>query len=116
MYGYSVSELIAAVNETSSIPQLSMAQLFQVIYRCEDIYGGIVGNSLCIDGCIPANNATRDDQCQLSGGPGGTTTVTVTTAAPVSCYKKCMTFCFGGNCTTCMNTMHPPTMTPLLRF
>jgi hypothetical protein len=27
-----------------------------------------------------------------------------------------MTFCFGGNCTTCMNTMHPPTMTPLLRF
>ncbi|KAJ5775371.1 uncharacterized protein N7511_000382 [Penicillium nucicola] len=114
LYGYSVSELIAAVNQTSSIPQISLAQLFQVIYRCEDIYGGIVGNSLCIDGCIPANNPTRDDQCQLSEA---TTTVTVTTAAAVSCYKQCQTVCFGGSCSTCMNTMiHAPSMTPLLKF
>ena len=83
--GYSTSELIAAVNQTSSIPPVSIAQLYQVIYRCEDIHGGIVGNSLCIDGCIPANNVTHDDQCQLSGGT--TTTVTVTTAAPVSCFS-----------------------------
>ncbi|OQD88188.1 hypothetical protein PENANT_c004G00721 [Penicillium antarcticum] len=89
LYGYSVSELIAAVNQTSSIPPISMAQLFQVIYRCEDIFGSIVGNSLCIAGCIPANSPTHDDQCQLSEATTTTTTVTVTTAAPYEHDDTC---------------------------
>lgn len=112
--GYSISELTAAVNQTSSIPQISVAQLFQVIYRCEDIYGSIVGNSFCVDGCLATPDNTSDDQCKLSGAT--TVTVTVTTAAPISCYKQCQTVCFGGECATCM--MNAPanvsTMTPLL--
>jgi hypothetical protein len=113
--GYTNAELIAAVNQTASIPPISVAQLFQVIYRCEDIHGGIVGNSLCVDGCLATPDPTRDDQCKLSDS---TTTVTVTYPAPVSCFKKCQIFCFGGDCATgIMNgPTSIPTMTPLSRY
>lgn len=74
-----------------------------------------MGNSFCVEGCLATPDATSDDQCKLSQA-STTVTVTVTTPAPVSCYRQCQTICFGGNCATCM--MNAPangsTMTPLL--
>lgn len=113
--GYTNAELIAAVNQTSTIPPLNTSQLLQVIYHCQDINGNIVGNSFCEEGCLANSQATQDDQCKLSGT---TTTVTVTTTAPISCYKKCQTICFGGGCGIFQETTVPntQTMTPLLTF
>lgn len=108
--GYNLTELTHAVNETPSIPSLSEEQLPQVIYHCRDIYGNLVGNSFCINGCLGFLNLTTDDECQIAGNgtcpPGnGTVTITSTTTttrtvpAPVTCVRQCQTWCIGGNCT-----------------
>lgn len=106
--GYNLTELANAVNETPSIPPLSAAQLLQVIYHCQDIYGNITGNSFCINGCLGSLNLTTNDDCRIAGNgtcPGNgtvtitTTTTTTTTVSPsISCIKHCETWCFGGNC------------------
>ena len=102
--GYNLSELAAAVNKTSSIPPLMMNQLLQVIYHCDDIRGNIIGNSFCINGCLPAQSLTEDDECQIAGNgtcppPSNTSTitstVTVTTCTTSSfCITLCQTMCF----------------------
>lgn len=62
--GYTVPELVAAVNLTGLIiPPLSDNQLLGALYRCRDIVGSIVGNSFCISGCISIANVTIDDMC-----------------------------------------------------
>lgn len=112
--GYTVSELTAAVNDTPSIPPLSVAQLTQVIYHCEDILGNITGNAYCVNGCLPAPTLTEDDQCQIAGN--GTcppsTTVTVSGCGPIF-VKQCQTICVGGNCTG-QPAIMPMTAAPLV--
>lgn len=115
--GYTNAELIAAVNQTPSIPPLTTTQLLQVIYRCEDILGTIVGNSFCVEECLASPSPLQDDQCRLSGN--GTTitvtaTVTNTVTAPVTCFRECKTVCWGGHCSNDMTTagLNMPTMTP----
>lgn len=101
--GYNMSELIAAVNSTPSIPPISAQQIPQVVFHCEDIYGNITGNSFCINGCLASQSLTTDDDCQIAPGQNGTacpttSTVTVTVGPPSpSCFKQCQTWCFGGN-------------------
>ncbi|KAJ9134269.1 hypothetical protein NKR23_g10227 [Pleurostoma richardsiae] len=63
--GYNTTELTAGVNQTGIIPPLTNVQLLQVLYRCENVAGSIVGNSFCIAGCISMGDNTQDDQCAL---------------------------------------------------
>ncbi|KAJ9150159.1 hypothetical protein NKR19_g5387 [Coniochaeta hoffmannii] len=63
--GYNTTELTAATNSTNIIPPLTDIQLLQVLYRCQDVAGTIVGNSFCIAGCISMGDNTQDDQCAL---------------------------------------------------
>ena len=62
--GYNVTELTAAVNATTTIPPLEDYQLMNVIFRCIDISGSIVGNSYCIAGCIGMASLSND-QCAM---------------------------------------------------
>ncbi|KAJ5620981.1 hypothetical protein N7510_004965 [Penicillium lagena] len=98
---YTVAELVAAVNQTLTIPPLTSTQLLQVLYRCIDIKGSITGNSFCISECLASSNMTMDDQCSITPPTNGTVTVTVTTTVtnPVSpfCFTQCQTFCFGNH-------------------
>ncbi|KAH8693981.1 hypothetical protein BGW36DRAFT_430004 [Talaromyces proteolyticus] len=67
-YGYNDTELITAVNATTVIPPLTIAQLSQTIFRCADTSGTIVANAFCINGCQdlePHNGATSNDQCTI---------------------------------------------------
>ncbi|KAL6884724.1 hypothetical protein GGI43DRAFT_419337 [Trichoderma evansii] len=64
-YGYNLTELAAAVASTPSIPPLPDVLLLQVIYRCINISGGIVGNSYCFAGCINMNGTLVNDQCVM---------------------------------------------------
>lgn len=63
--GYNITELTTATNRTNIIPPLTDIQLLQVLYRCQDVSGTIVGNSFCIAGCISMGDNTEDDQCAL---------------------------------------------------
>lgn len=122
-----LSELVAAVNETPSIPPLQADQIPQVIFHCQDILGNITGNSYCINGCLSALTLTMDDQCAVGGNgtcpPGNgtititststtTTTTTTTTVSgsggSVSCVRQCQTWCFGNN-----SNFIDPTQAPL---
>ncbi|CAK7212538.1 hypothetical protein SCUCBS95973_001497 [Sporothrix curviconia] len=62
--GYNMTELMDAVNATTTIPPLQDYQLMDVIYRCIDINGNIAGNSYCIAGCI-GMASTANDQCAM---------------------------------------------------
>ncbi|KAH8757879.1 hypothetical protein F5883DRAFT_717827 [Diaporthe sp. PMI_573] len=65
-YGYTNDELTTAVNATGGpIPPLTTVQLLQVLFRCNDIVGGTVGNSYCIAGCVNMGGATSNDQCAM---------------------------------------------------
>ncbi|KAJ5626655.1 hypothetical protein N7528_004082 [Penicillium herquei] len=109
-YGYNLSELIAAVNSTPSIPTLTVAQIPQVVFHCEDIYGNITGNSFCINGCLASTSLTLDDECQIaSNGTACPTTTTITITAgspPPTCFKQCQTWCFGGPSPSMASAMH----------
>ncbi|KAJ5776948.1 hypothetical protein N7520_000194 [Penicillium odoratum] len=59
---YTPAQLIAAVNDTVSIPQLSVTQLSQTLFHCTDILGGITGNAFCFAGC-DTKPSVRNDQC-----------------------------------------------------
>ncbi|OIW25524.1 cellulose signaling related protein ooc1 [Coniochaeta ligniaria NRRL 30616] len=63
--GYNITELTEATNRTGIIPPLTSVQLLQVLYRCKDVSGTLVGNSFCIAGCISMGDNTEDDQCVL---------------------------------------------------
>ncbi|KAJ5894563.1 hypothetical protein N7495_006254 [Penicillium taxi] len=63
-YGYTEAQLSAAVNDTASIPPISISQLSQTLFHCTDILGGITGNAFCFAGC-DAKPGTRNDQCIL---------------------------------------------------
>ncbi|KAJ5992207.1 hypothetical protein N7451_007931 [Penicillium sp. IBT 35674x] len=63
-YGYTPAQLIAAVNDTASIPIISVAQLSQTLFHCTDILGAITGNSYCFAGC-DVKAGVRNDQCIL---------------------------------------------------
>ncbi|KAJ6110749.1 hypothetical protein N7486_002984 [Penicillium sp. IBT 16267x] len=63
-YGYTSAQLIAAVNDTASIPVISDTQLSQTLFHCTDIYGAITGNAYCFAGC-DAKPGVRNDQCIL---------------------------------------------------
>ncbi|KAJ5919659.1 hypothetical protein N7454_009494 [Penicillium verhagenii] len=63
-YSYTEAQLIAAVNDTTSIPTLSPAQLSQTLFHCTDILGTITGNSYCFAGC-DVKPGVRNDQCIL---------------------------------------------------
>ncbi|KAJ5620980.1 hypothetical protein N7510_004964 [Penicillium lagena] len=61
-YGYTSTQLLAAVNDTASIPILTTAQLSATLFHCYDILGDITGNSYCFAGC-DTKPGTRNDQC-----------------------------------------------------
>lgn len=62
--GYTSAQLIAAVNDTASIPVLTTAELSATIFHCYDILGDLTGNSYCFAGC-DTKPGTRNDQCIL---------------------------------------------------
>ncbi|KAJ5626656.1 hypothetical protein N7528_004083 [Penicillium herquei] len=63
-YSYTEAQLVAAVNDTTSIPVISVAQLSQTLFHCTDILGTITGNAYCFAGC-DTKPGTRNDQCIL---------------------------------------------------
>ncbi|KAJ5894564.1 hypothetical protein N7495_006255 [Penicillium taxi] len=128
-YGYTVNELIAAVNQTASIPPITSDQLAQVIFHCENIYGALIGNSFCFNGCLDSRNPTMDDDCRVAGNgsapgtvtvtatttsiststltvtsPGNTTTTTVTSGYAFTCFTEHKAWCFGGSNTSYMDS------------
>ncbi|KAJ5191930.1 uncharacterized protein N7498_010915 [Penicillium cinerascens] len=62
LLGTPYTQLIAAVNDTVSIPPLTTAQISQCLFHCTDILGTITGNSYCFAGC-DTKPGTRNDQC-----------------------------------------------------
>lgn len=62
MSGYTTAQLIAAINDTASIPILTVAEISQTLFHCTDILGTITGNSYCFAGC-DSKAGTRNDQC-----------------------------------------------------
>lgn len=108
--GYTVSKLTAAVNDAPSIPPLSVAQLTQVIYHCEDILGNTTGNAYCVNGCLPTPTRTEDDQCQIAGNRTCPPPITVTVSG---CGPIFVTICVGGNCTG-QPAIIPMTAAPLV--
>ncbi|EFX03502.1 cellulose signaling related protein ooc1 [Grosmannia clavigera kw1407] len=62
--GYNITEFETAVNATGTIPPLADSQLLNVLYRCIDVEGGLVGNSYCISGCITMGDL-ENDQCAM---------------------------------------------------
>jgi hypothetical protein len=60
--GYTTTELTTAVNDTLSVPPLTVDQLQQVLYHCEDTLGNLTANAFCIDGCDP-KAGIKNDQC-----------------------------------------------------
>lgn len=60
--GYTTAQLIAAINDTVSIPILTNAEISQTLFHCSDILGTITGNSYCFAGC-DSKVGTRNDQC-----------------------------------------------------
>ncbi|KAJ5754388.1 hypothetical protein N7533_003931 [Penicillium manginii] len=61
-YSYTTAQLIAAINDTVSIPILTNAEISQTLFHCSDILGTITGNSYCFAGC-DSKVGTRNDQC-----------------------------------------------------
>jgi hypothetical protein len=59
---YTEAQLIAAINDTLSIPAVSTAQLSTTLFHCTDILGSITGNAFCFAGC-DIKLGTRNDQC-----------------------------------------------------
>ncbi|KAF3073901.1 hypothetical protein CFAM422_004204 [Trichoderma lentiforme] len=52
-----------AVNPNA--PTITDAQLAQVLFRCTDQAGGIVGNSYCIVNCAVIGDDTVNDMCTM---------------------------------------------------
>ncbi|KAK0762496.1 hypothetical protein N5P37_005312, partial [Trichoderma harzianum] len=46
-------------------PTITDAQLAQVLFRCTDQAGGIVGNSYCIVNCAAIGDDTINDMCTM---------------------------------------------------
>ncbi|KAJ5649328.1 uncharacterized protein N7484_003051 [Penicillium longicatenatum] len=63
-YVYTPAQLVAAVNDTISIPALSTAEISQTLFHCTDILGAITGNAYCFAGC-DTKPGVRNDQCIL---------------------------------------------------
>ncbi|KAJ5398158.1 hypothetical protein N7509_006271 [Penicillium cosmopolitanum] len=63
-YSYTTAQLIAAINDTASIPILTVAEISQTLFHCTDILGTITGNSYCFAGC-DSKASTRNDQCSM---------------------------------------------------
>ncbi|KAJ5831854.1 hypothetical protein N7474_000165 [Penicillium riverlandense] len=61
-YSYTPAQLIAAVNDTASIPILTTAQVSATLFHCYDILGDLTANSYCFAGC-DTKAGTRNDQC-----------------------------------------------------
>jgi hypothetical protein len=61
--GYDTTDFTSAVNLTLTIPPLDDAELFQVLYECEDTDGLISGIEYCQSGCTSVDNDTLDDYC-----------------------------------------------------
>ncbi|KAK7224207.1 hypothetical protein V2G26_012210 [Clonostachys chloroleuca] len=68
--GYTHMDLRAAIAKLPPgiiPPNLSNAQLLQVLYHCDDIYNSISGNAFCVSGCIVINGSLVNDQCYMNG-------------------------------------------------
>ncbi|KAK4084330.1 uncharacterized protein Triagg1_810 [Trichoderma aggressivum f. europaeum] len=64
--GYTAAaELRAAYDINPDAPTITDAQLAQVLYRCTDQAGGIVGNSYCIVNCAVIGDNTVNDMCTM---------------------------------------------------
>lgn len=64
--GYTAAaELRAAYALNPDAPTITDAQLGQVLYRCTDQAGGIVGNSYCIVNCAVIGDDTVNDMCTM---------------------------------------------------
>ncbi|TFB00882.1 hypothetical protein CCMA1212_007325 [Trichoderma ghanense] len=64
--GYTAAtELRTAYDANPNAPTITDAQLGQVLYRCVDEAGGIVGNSYCIVGCAVVGDDTVNDMCTM---------------------------------------------------
>jgi len=61
--GYNTTDFTAAVNLSSTIPLIQAAQLPQVLYNCEDVFGLIAGIQYCQAGCASIDNDTLNDFC-----------------------------------------------------
>ncbi|KAL6877914.1 cellulose signaling related protein OOC1 [Trichoderma longibrachiatum] len=64
--GYTAAaELRAAYDLNPDAPTITDAQLGQVLFRCVDQAGGIVGNSYCIVNCAVIGDDTANDMCTM---------------------------------------------------
>ncbi|UKZ61370.1 uncharacterized protein TrAtP1_002636 [Trichoderma atroviride] len=64
--GYTATtELRAAYSANPNAPNITDAQLSQVLFRCIDQAGGVVGNSYCIVNCAVIGNDTVNDECTM---------------------------------------------------
>lgn len=64
--GYTATaELRAAYSTNPNAPNITDAQLSQVLFRCIDQAGGIIGNSYCIVNCAVIGNSTVNDMCTM---------------------------------------------------
>ncbi|PTB62521.1 hypothetical protein BBK36DRAFT_1144537 [Trichoderma citrinoviride] len=64
--GYTaLTDLRPAYAINPDAPTITDAQLGQVLFRCVDQAGGIVGNSYCIVGCAVIGDDTANDQCTM---------------------------------------------------
>ncbi|KAJ5536112.1 hypothetical protein N7513_009298 [Penicillium frequentans] len=61
-YNYTTAQLVTAVNDTASIPIITVAQLSETLFHCTDILGAITGNAYCFAGC-DTKAGVRNDQC-----------------------------------------------------
>lgn len=61
---YTDAQLTAAVNDTASVPPLTLAQLSQTLFHCTDTLGTITANAYCFAGC-DVKAGTRNSQCIL---------------------------------------------------
>ncbi|KAH0495793.1 hypothetical protein TgHK011_009323 [Trichoderma gracile] len=59
------AELRAAYDLNPDAPTITDAQLGQVLFRCVDQAGGIVGNSYCIVNCAVIGDDTANDMCTM---------------------------------------------------
>ncbi|KAH0530821.1 hypothetical protein TsFJ059_005403 [Trichoderma semiorbis] len=60
---YLLLRLTYAVNPNA--PTITDLQLAQVLFRCTDQAGGIVGNSYCIVNCAVIGDDTVNDMCTM---------------------------------------------------
>lgn len=63
--GYAVPDLRTAYDLNLAAPVIEDTSLNQVLFRCVDTAGTIIGNSYCIVDCAVVGTDTTNDMCTM---------------------------------------------------